>query len=225
MERRHLISVVAGIAAMTSATAWAADDSTDGQSYDGLTRVENAAADILYVLPDADFTVYKRFIILEPYVAFRRNWQRDQNRNRSTATRVSDRDMQNIKSGMTELFNEVFTQRLTASGFQIAEEPAEDVMILRPAIVNLDITAPDIPSAARTRTYVANAGSGTLFLELYDSVTGQLLARAVDSRRARNSVGFQWATSVSNRAEARNAMNVWAGMLVDSLNAVHTKTP
>jgi len=224
MEPKRLISVIAGFAAMTAATSWSAEEEPLGVSFDGLTLIEHAEVDVTYVLPEADFSIYNRFMIMEPAVAFRRNWQRDVNRGvRSPAQQVSTRDMERIKSQMSELFLEVFTQELTNGGFTIVEEPDEDVLILRPAIVNLDVTAPNTQTANRTQTFVANAGSASLFIELYDSLTGQILARAVDSRSARPSASFQWASSVTNRAEARNALRIWARTLVDSLNEVRQR--
>ncbi|HEX6999570.1 MAG TPA: DUF3313 family protein [Gammaproteobacteria bacterium] len=218
MERKHLIfSLIACV--MTVSAGRAADDPE--LTHDGLMPIEDTRADAVYVLPEADFAAYNSFIVLEPYVAFRRNWQRDVNRAaRGTSGRVSDDDMEQIKSDVAELFREVFVEQLESGGFTVVDEPGEDVMILRPAILNLDITAPDVGSPGRDRTYVTQAGSASLFIELYDSVTGQILARAVDSRRARNSPTFQWATSVSNRAEARRVLNTWAGMLVERLNEV-----
>src|SRR5688572_3053916 len=147
MEPKRLISVIAGLAAMTAASGWSAEEEPLGVSFDGLTLVEHAEVDVTYVLPEADFSVYNRFMILEPEVAFRRNWQRDVNRGvRSTAQRVSTQDMDRMKSQMSELFLEVFTQELMNGGFTIVEEPDEDVLILRPAIINLDVTAPDTTS-------------------------------------------------------------------------------
>ena len=226
MERKQLIfsmivfSMIACV--MTIPVGWAAEESE--RTYDGLTRVDGSEADVKYVLPEADFAAYSSVIVLEPLVAFRKNWQRDINRaSTSVARRVSDADMEQIKSGMAELFLEVFTEQLEGGGFSVVEEPGEDVMILRPAILNLDVAAPDVASAGRTRTYVAQAGSASLLIELYDSVTGQILARAVDSRRARSSPTFQWATAVWNRAEARRVLNAWAGMLVENLNDVRER--
>ena len=222
MEPQRLISVIAGFAAMTAATGWSAEE--EPLSFDGLALVEHADVDVTYVLPEADFSMYNRFMIMEPQVAFRRNWQRDVNRGvRSPAQIVNTRDMERIKAQMSELFLEVFTQELTNGGFTIVEEPDEDVLILRPAIVNLDVAAPNTQTANRNQTFVANAGSASLFIELFDSLTGQILARAVDSRSARSSASFQWASSVTNRAEARNALRIWARTLVDSLNEVRER--
>lgn len=220
MKRNELIcGLIACV--MIIPVAWASEEPE--LTYDGLKRVGGAQADVTYVLPEADFAAYNAFIVMEPSVAFRRNWQRDARRTAGRVSRrISDADMERMKSSVADLFKEVFVQRLEGAGFEMAETPGEDVMILRPAILNLDVTAPDAPTG-RSRTFVASAGSGSLFIELFDSVTGQILARAVDSRRARSTPTFQWVTPVSNRAEARRALNIWAGMLVDSLNAVRER--
>jgi hypothetical protein len=51
-------------------------------SFDGLQAVEGAPVARVYINPEADFSVYTRVMILEPIVAFRSDWQRDQNRRR-----------------------------------------------------------------------------------------------------------------------------------------------
>ena len=94
-------------------------------------------------------------------------------------------------------------------------------MILRPAIVNLDVSAPDLKTPGRSRTYTANAGSASLYMEMYDSVTGQILARAIDFKEARDTLGFQWATSSTNRQEARRVLKEWTRMLIKRLDQIH----
>jgi hypothetical protein len=60
----------------------------------------------------------------------------------------------------------------------------------------------------------------TLVLELYDSASNEILARAIDRRRARNVGNIRWATSVSNRAAARRILRRWADLLVGRLDEV-----
>jgi len=196
----------------------AADEPPD-VTHDGLVLVKDSKADLAYRLPDADFSVYQRVMILEPGVAFRKNWERDYNRN--SVKRVTDRDMERIKAGMAELFLEVFTEELEKAGIPLADEPADDVVLLRPAIINLDVTAPDLNTTGRSSAYVTSAGSATLYIEFYDSVTGQILARVADSKRAKDWGTFQWATSASNRREARTIIRQWADMLVQRFKEIH----
>ena len=104
-------------------------------------RVENPSVAEAFIDPDADFSVFNRVAVLEPHVAFRTNWQRDQNRSR--AGRVTVRDMERIKSDVATLFARVFTDRLESAGYEVVEVAADDVLVVRPAIIDLDITAPD----------------------------------------------------------------------------------
>jgi hypothetical protein len=57
---------------------------------------------VAFIHPDADFSVFEWVAILEPRVAFRTNWQRDQNRSRSRNVRTSDMDR--IKEDVAALF-------------------------------------------------------------------------------------------------------------------------
>ncbi len=190
-------------------------------TFDGLIRVEDSKADEAFRRPDVDYSIYKRFMILEPAVAFAKDWEREMNR-RST-TRIRPSDMERIQNGLAEIFLEVFTQELEKAGYPVVEEEAEDVMTLRPAIIDLRVTAPDVATSGRDRSYVTSAGSARLYIEFYDSVSGQILARAVDFKKAPDWGQFRWATSVSNRQEARKLIRRWATMLVERLDEVHGK--
>jgi hypothetical protein len=55
-------------------------------------------------------------------------------------------------------------------------------------------------------------------MQLHDSVTGQLLARAYDHRDGGPDM-WQWTTSVTNTAEARRIIATWATALRKALDA------
>ncbi len=96
-------------------------------------------------------------------------------------------------------------------------------MIVRPAIINLDVNAPDTPQAGRSNTYTASAGEMTLYIELYDSVTGDIIAKALDRQIDRANAGFYtWTNSVTNRAAALRILRGWAKILVNALNEAKT---
>jgi hypothetical protein len=197
-----------------TATAFAQEEG--GSTFDGLQRIEGARVGAAYIDPTADFSEFRRVAILDPFVAFRSNWQRDQNRSRSR--NISTRDMDRMKSDMQNVFRDVFTQRLEAAGFQIVNETDYDVLVLRPAIIDLDITAPDVQRAGRSRTYSASGGAATLYLQLVDSVSGDIIGRAIDRSVARSAGGtVSWTNRVTNLGDARRAMGRWADILVDFL--------
>lgn len=195
-----------------------AQEDAPNTSFDGLQRVESARVGAAYIDPDADFSEFRRVAILDPFVAFRSNWQRDANRSRSR--NINSRDMERMKADMQSIFRDVFTQRLEAAGFLIVNEADYDVLVLRPAIIDLDVTAPDVTRGGRSRTYTASGGAATLYLQLVDSVSGDVIGRAIDrtvSRRAGGQV--TWTNRVTNVSDARRAMGAWADILVDFLTS------
>jgi hypothetical protein len=191
------------------------------RTFDNLVAVDDAAVAMAYIDPEADFSVFQRVAILTPEVAFRSNWQRDQNRSRTR--NISSRDMQRMKADVATLFERVFEERLEAAGYEVVDVTGEDVLILRPAIVDLDVTAPDTRSPGRTRTFTSTAGAATLYIELFDSFTGDIVGRAADRRAVRQAGGMlSWSNSVSNNAEARRMFGRWADKLVEFLDSHYT---
>ncbi len=191
-------------------------------SFDGLERIEGANVAMAYIDPDADFSVFKRVVILEPAVAFRSNWQRDQNRSRRRNIRTAD--MERIQRDVAALFTVVFTERLEAGGFEVVDVAGDDVLALRPAIIDLDVSAPDIGTSGRSRTYTASTGAATLYIQLFDSVSGDILGRAADRQVARRAGGrVTWSNRVTNTAEARRLFIRWGDQLVNFLNRHYLK--
>jgi len=86
-------------------------------------------------------------------------------------------------------------------------------------IIDLYITAPDTNSVSpQSRSFAFSAGQMTLVGELRDSESGAILARVADRKGGQDSTRMTWATSTSNRAEARRALAQWAGILRDALD-------
>ncbi len=184
-------------------------------SFDSLVRIEDASVAAAYIDPDADFSVFERIAILDPFVAFTSTWQRDQNRTRRGSSRISARDMERIKTDVARIFKEVLIERMEADdGFEVVDFAYYDVLLVRPAIIDLHVTAPDILSPGRSRTYAASAGAATLYIELFDSVSGQIIGRAIDRQGARRAGGrVSWSNRVTNVAEARRVFRGWAHLL------------
>ncbi|MEX0329973.1 MAG: DUF3313 family protein [Puniceicoccaceae bacterium] len=205
---------------LLSSVAFAKKDNPE-TTFDGLERVAKSKADLLYVLPAADLSGYNRVIILEPEIAFRKDWQSNQNSSRG-ANRISNRDMDRMIKEGQKIFLDEFSKVLEKKGYATAEEPDDDVLLVRPAIVDLDVKAPD-PNRTNSmwnRVYTESAGDATLVIELYDSVTKQILVRAVDHKRdIGDSFGFGVPrTQHTNIMDARDAFASWARMLARGLD-------
>ena len=196
--------------------AMAADEPP--KEWDGLVRVNSKQVDLLYKLPEANFSGYKR-VRLDPIeVEFDKNWKPNESE-RSPSRRLTNSDLEKIKKTLAEEFRKVFTEELAKNGYPVVDQDDDDVLRVSAAIANLYITAPEKMSAGRSRTYTTNAGHMTLVAELRDSVTGKLMARAVDSVQARDTGTFMITTSVSNLASARTALSKWARVLREGMDA------
>lgn len=205
---------------LLSAAAATAKQDFPAVSHDGLHLVPNSKVAALYREPGADLSQYDKVALLETYVSFRKNWQRNYNNEASFQSRVSDKDMDRIRKRAAQEFSKVFTEVLsTKGGHEMVSAGGEGVLILRPAIVNLDVAAPDIMSAGISHTVVASAGSLTLYLELYDGKTGAIIARAIDSREAGSPGRARVASSVTNKADFDRVLRHWAELLNDALAA------
>jgi hypothetical protein len=191
---------------------------------EGMELVKDSKLATVYADPGADLSIYDKVMLMDATVAFKKNWQRDHRRGASSL-RVKDSDMIKIQAEVAELFAEVFTKELEKGGYQMADAPGEDVLLVKPAIVDLDVFAPDIKNATRTTTYSESAGEMTLNLELFDSVTNDKIAKATDRKRDNQRGYMQWRTSVSNRADARRMMSGWAVALRSALDEARSATP
>ena len=218
--QRSLILITA--ACLLSGTAIAKQDELPAVSHDGLELRKGKAA-VVYVRPGVDFSGYQRFAILECPGAFSKDWERER---KSGAARVSQKDMDEMKADLSAEFLKIFTDELqNKGGYQIVTTGAEDVLILRPAIIDLEVSVPDSMSAGRSYTLSESAGGMTLYLEIFDSVTGQILARAIDRQEDRGTGRIQWQNSVTNKAEADRMRRRWASALRERLDEVNGKAP
>jgi hypothetical protein len=220
--KSNYLSLVLFTFMMAVPAAQAQDTPAPDITLDGLELVDKDQRGELYADPNVDWSVYTEIQLDPATVAFRKNWKRDQNRYDSFKVRPSD--MEKIKVGLADLFDEVFTNELSGQGgYTMTTEAGDHVLRIEPHIVDLDVYAPDTRTAGMTRSYVDSAGRMTLKLFMYDSVTGDLIAAASDRREAPRRGYTQWATSVSNKADARRMLQFWATALRERLDQARTK--
>ena len=210
-----------GLVALLSALTFTACTTQRGPSeWDGLVRMPGTRLNAVFVKPDAEIPAYRNIWLKPAQVSFARNF--DPNRGgRGSLNRLDAGDLAAIQSGVASLLDEIFREVLTAGGYQFVNEAGPDTLIVVPAIVDLFISAPDTMTAGRSRTYTANSGRMTLVLELRDSLTGEILARVVDSRSGRGTGALTVTNRVTNTADARRAIRVWAQALRTGLDSLH----
>lgn len=184
-------------------------------SQDGMQLKVNERSTLAYKKEGVDFSEYSKVLILPSQVAFKKNWKRDYNRSHtSSSTRVQDKDVIRIKETVAKLFDVTFKEEIGKTDDNLLVEKVEaGTLLLKPVIINLDVNAPDLRSPGRVTTFVNETGQATLYLELYDGVSGEILARIIDSEVVGDNMYNQWANRASNTADAKRTIRKWAKAL------------
>jgi hypothetical protein len=202
-----------------SASAFAKDQLPE--TVDGLQLQKGTKLAVVYLQAGETLEDYDKIKIDDVYVAFKKNWQRDYNKSTVTlGEKVRDRDVEKIKEYLANEFKAVLTKELQdKSDYEVVETTGKDVLLIQPAIINLVVTAPDVHSAARNRSRISSAGQMTLYMELYDSKSGDKIALVSDAQAVgeRGSFGYR-ATSGTNKMEFGRVLAKWADTLRNGLD-------
>lgn len=187
---------------------------------DGLTVMKSTGNTETHIKNGVVWSDYTKYQITPVDVSFRKNWKKDYNRDHQMLqTKVTDKDMARIREGMAEIVYEEFDEVLQKKGGYTKVDVADsNTLLFKPSIINLDVYAPDVDrSPAMSRTYVRQAGKATLFLEVRDAVSGEILGRWVDTREDIDNGYFEWANRITNTTRAKIIVGGWARRLVEGL--------
>jgi hypothetical protein len=196
-------------------------------SSDGLHLVPGSKVRALYVKPGVtSLAQYTEVKILDCFVQFKANYQRNYNMNEvGLEGQVTTLEMDNITKNLSAEFTKVFTEEMVKNGHPVVDTTGPNVLLLRPAIINLDVTAPDLMTPGMSETFVASAGQMTLYMELYDSATSTLLARVIDPEAGQEGGISMAANRVTNTAEADQILRQWAQLLISHLGEAQQAPP
>ena len=209
-------------AALIAVAPAVADQQWPAQSPEGLTLKKTSEHGAVYVRDGADLGEYRSIGLLECFVQFAKDWARNYNENEPDLTEQITPDVEKrIQSFLSAEFNKVFVAELSKnSDFQIVTQQAAGVLMLRPALLNVEVTAPDLNAPQPSLEMVASAGQMTLYLELWDDGTSTLIARIIDAEADDSTGGMaQQANSVTNKAAADIILKNWADRLRKALDA------
>lgn len=153
------LSCFAGFAGLCAALAMAGCVTVESQSY----RVQkDSAVESAQVATDADFSRYDRLLAEEAGIFF------------PEGARPSDEDIARIR----QIFRTAFLAEL--EGYSIVSEPGPSTMSVQASIIDLR-GATQVPAVNRQVQDMARPGALVFMMELRDSRTGAVLARAGDS--------------------------------------------
>ena len=209
--------------AVVAPSGFAATKDAPKTSPEGLELVKQTKHRVVYVKPGASLAPYKKFALADCYIEFSKEWLKDYNDStRELSRRIDEKDLEDPKKDLAAQFKKIFTEVLTEGGYAVSETTGPDVLILRPALINIAVNAPDLKTPSRSYTYASSAGNMTLYLEAWDSATNMIIGRVVDAQSDPDFYG-QRMTSVDNRAAADRLMRTWAEELKKKLDVAQGK--
>lgn len=187
-------------------------------THDGLHRVAKSVLDAAWVKPDLDLTGYTKLLIANAGIAYRKLDPVSDFQARSESEFPVQ---QENKARFEQILKEEFTEELEkVERYEIVTAPGPDVLLLVGGVIDVvSSVPPDLESAkyGRGGVYLDSVGSAVLVVELRDSMSGEVLARAADGRAAESPFAFE-ANSVTVWSEVRRLARYWANLLVDRLN-------
>ena len=187
-------------------------------SYDGLVRVLNSRADEAWARQDIDLSSYDKIILQNAGIQYRPVKAAP----RSIVARagrsefpVSEEGRRWLSRTVDEIF---FTELAKSERFEVVTEPGEDVLLIRGELLDVVSYVPPEP-IGRADIYLDSVGEVTLVLEIRDSMSGAILARAIDRRAAQRVGGeLQESNRVTNTTEVRRLIQYWARLLRSRLD-------
>lgn len=205
--RCFLVSIVL---ALFSTGAFAQTDPWPRITPDGMHRFLTSGLSVVYVKPRANFESYSRVNILEPVVRFRK--PRDESERLSTddesKAMVIQKTME-VRQEIAQAFKSIYVETMESGGYEVTGEVAEDVLLVRPAIINIGLHVSDDGIDSE------RVGEMTLYIEVFDSVTGERLAEGWDLKEQQlfNPGLHGWADE-ANRTSVKQIMEEWAQTLL-----------
>jgi hypothetical protein len=192
----------------------------DETTPDGLVRVPSSSAGGVYRAPGDRFDHYRQFIVEPLTVEFVEGWRRQHKD-------VAEKEVRRMRDESARTFREEFAKvMIEEAGYKLAEAPGADVLLLAPALTELDVPAPEVDTL-QTRSLSPRRPSMTLTGELRDSVSGKLVGRVIviapGERYGMNEL--RDANRVTNSHELRIVFSRWVRVLRESLDVAKTERP
>ena len=190
-------------------------------TFDGLVRIDNARFAGAWIDPDVDLTQYNKIIPGGAEFEFRNVQRRSASQARRSNERefwISDADRQRLIDTVSEVFNEELQR---SEHFTMTDEPGPDALIIVGGLHDIVSNVPP-EDVGRSEIWLRTVGEATLVIELRDSLSNEVISRAVERRAAENA-GNQMirANTATTWAEVRRWARRWAVRLREGLDSVH----
>lgn len=194
-------------------------------TYDGLERREKSTIQNVWIKPDVDLASYSRYM-LDVDLEFRVP-RDDDGLSRVREFPLSEADQESLTSIAETTFRD---ELLKSRYYSEAQEPAPDVVHIHIRLMDIVALAPNEPGnrvgdsdeiAGAAFGVVSSVGEATLVGEVFDSISGEIIARFVERRAGRQAVGGVQSSRASGWAEIVPGIRNWGAIVRDDMDAIH----
>jgi len=190
-------------------------------TFDGLVRIDHARFEAAWIDPDVDLKKYNKIIPGGAEFEFRNVQKMSASAARRTNEKefwISDTNKQRLADTVTEVFAEELQK---SEHFTVTDEPGPDALIIIGGLHDIVSQVPP-EDVGRSEVWLRSVGEATLVIELRDSLSNEVVYRAVE-RRAAELAGNQMirANTATTWAEVRRWARRWAVRLREGLDSVH----
>ena len=190
-------------------------------SFDGLHLIDNARFAQAWADPDIDFSRYNKVMGGGATFEFRAvkntGTRTSQSRQGTSEFYIEDADRQTLEETVTGIFEE---ELANSTRFEMTDTKGPDVLVLRGALHDIVSNVPP-QLMGRGEIYLSSVGEATLIIEAVDSMSGEVIYRAIERRAAQRPGGTAMiSNTVTTWAEVRRLARRWAQNLTDGLDSI-----
>jgi len=190
-------------------------------TFDGLVRIDNSRFNDAWIDPEIDLTQYTKIMAGGAEFQFRNVQRSSGTMSRRSNERefwISDSNRQRLVETVSTVFEEELQR---SEHFTVTDEPGAETLIIVGVLHDIVSRVPP-DQIGRGEIWLSSLGEATLVIEISDSLSGEVIYRAVD-RRAIENVGSQMirSNSASTWAEVRRWARRWATRLREGLDSIH----
>ena len=199
------------------------DRSPDAQlTYDGLAPVVNSRFAEAWADPEIDLSSYNKVLPGEVEFEFRTHTKAVASAGRGAGELEFQISYENKKRLIEEVSN-IFSEELrSARGWEMAEEPGENTLILTGRFLDIVSHVPR-SNVGTGEVMISSVGAITLVIEASDSLSGETLFRAVQRSTVRDRQGSIYVSpnNVASWTQVRRWASDWATALREGLESLH----
>jgi hypothetical protein len=185
-------------------------------SFDGLHLVDKTRMDKVWAKPDIDLSQYDKVIFEGAGIQYRAVKDGNRHNRSADAFPLSERQKSGLEKAAKEAFRSEFNK---FEYFTVASKPGAGILKVTLALIDVVSHVPPKP-LGRNSFYISNLGQAILVVELSDSVTNEILVRAVDGQGI-NLLAMQESNPVTNLNEVKRSVRRWGVTLREGLDELH----